>query len=141
VNSDAQVPTVPQTEQQGGTALVFDEAVGGWGKKRLSKREPVAMVLPTDREAQNLLSVPGYPAQFDGCRYKRRDPHMTITSVATPQDKEETRLNQLRAEREREKQMAEQELRERNKKKPPLRLLSLGMFDVLLVAGLGLTVS
>lgn len=126
VNNDAQVPIAPQTEPREDTTLVFDGAVGDWGKKIT---EP-----PTPGEAQNLLSALGCPppsGQSDGCHDKLRDAHMTVTI----EDKEEIRLNKLRAEREREKQMEEQELRERNKKKPPLRLLSLGIFGTLLAAG------
>ncbi|KAF8421999.1 patatin-like phospholipase-domain-containing protein [Tirmania nivea] len=133
VNNDTQVSLVPQTEQRGRPALVFDETVGGWGKKKLTElisREPVTMgttTYPAAGEAQNLLSVcrPRPSGQFDGYCDKRRDTHKTITSVITLEGKEEIRLNKLRAEREREKQMEEQELRDRNKKKPPLRLLSL----------------
>jgi len=142
VNNDPQVPMVPQTEKRKVPALVFNEAVGGWGKKKLtepSPREPVTMgttAYPAAGETQNLLSVcrPRPSGQSDGSRDKRRDSHISVTSVITSEDKEEIRLNKLRAEREREKQLEEQEVRERNKKKPPLRLLSLGMFCVLLAA-------
>ncbi|RPB28375.1 FabD/lysophospholipase-like protein [Terfezia boudieri ATCC MYA-4762] len=130
VNNDPQVPIVPQTERRGCPALVFDEAVGGWGKKKLTEsslREPVVMgtaAHPATGEAQNLLPVCSPRPLRPPNRYhdKRRE---TVTSVITSEDKEEIRLNQLRLEREREKLLEERELRERNKKKPPLRLLSL----------------
>lgn len=129
---------------QEGPALVFDESVGGWGRMPSTRVKPTIVQTTQNSISTTALATPNRPHTLQiptTLTDNRRDSHLSIISGITVEDKEQTQLDRLRAERAQEKVVEEQELRQRNKKKPPLRLLSLGeKINQLQQSNFGLTI-